>query len=58
MVIQIMDGDGADTAAAATGVKKRFEVERTAGKGWSLTSEGLPGQKVDRSIETWCGKGL
>jgi hypothetical protein len=58
MVIQIMDGHGADMAAAAMGVKKRSEVERTAGKSRSFTSEGLPGQKVDRWIETWCGKGL
>jgi hypothetical protein len=57
MVIQIMDGDGADMAGAAMGVKKRFEVERTASKGRVFTSGGLPGQKIDRSIETWCGKG-
>jgi hypothetical protein len=58
MVIQIMDGHGPDMAAAAMGVKKRFEVERTASKGRPFTAEGLPGQKIGRSIETWCGKGL
>ena len=58
MVIQIMDGHGADMAGAAMGVKKRFEMERTASKGRVFTSGGLPGQKIDRSIEIWCGKGL
>jgi hypothetical protein len=53
-----MDGNGAESAAAAMGVKKRFKVERTVIGIGLFTSEEQPGGLGDRSSELWRGTGL